>query len=388
MVVDSLADEVGKRAAGRESQGLGAPVQSVVESDLNRLHDGNDLLDEGRAHKCSIEDPPALFAFGGNRARRGPSHDCATDDDKSLYEQGMDLWTAASAVSWRDLRQQLIERGELVVKQSKKQGRGHSAYSPIQIASGVVSGQVVPRWTLLGALVCYRGMNERTEGLIRTSTTLIRLLKSATDFEAQFADLDGVADFSSAQWKMLGVWATNGWPVVRLPADLARQFEETDPPDRDYEDDFKTMVIEVEAESLLVGFHTQRDAIDATSRMIRNVWYVLAEHLDKSTFDGIRVDVHTPSAKANKKRGRKYYPGVEYIIGPTRKIHLGEYEPQERSGGERQGWTLSTRTLVKGFWRHQAHGPQHSLRKVIWVQPYWRGPDDAPPIVTTTEIVP
>lgn len=35
----------------------------------------------------------------------------------------MDLWTAASAVSWRDLRQKLIEHGELVVKQSKKQGR-------------------------------------------------------------------------------------------------------------------------------------------------------------------------------------------------------------------------------------------------------------------------
>lgn len=40
--------------------------------------------------------------------------------DKALYEQGLDLWTASSSVSWRDLRRQLIESGELVVKQSRK----------------------------------------------------------------------------------------------------------------------------------------------------------------------------------------------------------------------------------------------------------------------------
>ena len=42
------------------------------------------------------------------------------DYDKALYEQGLDLWTAASSVTWRDLRKQLIEKGQLVVKKSKR----------------------------------------------------------------------------------------------------------------------------------------------------------------------------------------------------------------------------------------------------------------------------
>lgn len=45
------------------------------------------------------------------------------DYDKALYEQGLELWTASSSVSWRDLRQQLIESGALVVQHSKKHRR-------------------------------------------------------------------------------------------------------------------------------------------------------------------------------------------------------------------------------------------------------------------------
>lgn len=34
--------------------------------------------------------------------------------------------------------------------------------------------------------------------------------------------------------------------------------------------------------------------------------------------------------------------------------------------------------LVRGHWRRQAHGPRHSLRKMIWVQPHIRMPTGAP----------
>ncbi len=36
------------------------------------------------------------------------------------------------------------------------------------------------------------------------------------------------------------------------------------------------------------------------------------------------------------------------------------------------------RTLVMGHYRNQPHGPGRSERKVIWIQPHWRGPEDAP----------
>jgi len=34
--------------------------------------------------------------------------------------------------------------------------------------------------------------------------------------------------------------------------------------------------------------------------------------------------------------------------------------------------------LVRGHWRNQAHGPGRMARKRIWIQPYWKGPEDMP----------
>lgn len=36
------------------------------------------------------------------------------------------------------------------------------------------------------------------------------------------------------------------------------------------------------------------------------------------------------------------------------------------------------RSLVRGHWRNQPHGPRSSLRKWIHIEPFWRGPEDAP----------
>ena len=35
------------------------------------------------------------------------------------------------------------------------------------------------------------------------------------------------------------------------------------------------------------------------------------------------------------------------------------------------------RLLVRGHWKNQAHGPGMTLRKLIHVEPYWRGPEMA-----------
>lgn len=49
-----------------------------------------------------------------------------------------------------------------------------------------------------------------------------------------------------------------------------------------------------------------------------------------------------------------------------------------------RGGIPSVRTLVRGHWKKQPHGPQSSLRKVIWREPYWRGPLDGPTLVRPT----
>lgn len=44
------------------------------------------------------------------------------------------------------------------------------------------------------------------------------------------------------------------------------------------------------------------------------------------------------------------------------------------SGGA--SWKLDSRFVVRGHWRNQAYGPEHSLRRKQWIEPYWKGPED------------
>jgi len=42
---------------------------------------------------------------------------------------------------------------------------------------------------------------------------------------------------------------------------------------------------------------------------------------------------------------------------------------------------LAYQYCVRGHPRNQAFGPGHSLRKLIWIEPFWKGPKDAPILV-------
>ena len=44
--------------------------------------------------------------------------------------------------------------------------------------------------------------------------------------------------------------------------------------------------------------------------------------------------------------------------------------------GKRRSMTVQG--MVRGHYKGQHHGPQNSLYKVIWREPFWRGPEDAP----------
>lgn len=49
---------------------------------------------------------------------------------------------------------------------------------------------------------------------------------------------------------------------------------------------------------------------------------------------------------------------------------------------ERGGKSPTVQSLVRGHWKWQAHGKELQLRKWIHVEPYWRGPEDAPIVVS------
>ena len=66
-----------------------------------------------------------------------------------------------------------------------------------------------------------------------------------------------------------------------------------------------------------------------------------------------------------------------YKLGKPLKLDCRD-AVRDYAEGVRPQSKLSVQVLVRGHWRRQAHGPEHSLRKWLWIEPFWRGPEDAP----------
>ncbi len=69
-----------------------------------------------------------------------------------------------------------------------------------------------------------------------------------------------------------------------------------------------------------------------------------------------------------------------YQLGTTPSIDcresIAEYMRTGRAGGP-----VSVQVMIAGHWRNVPHGPGRELRRVQWIEPHWRGPDDAPILV-------
>jgi hypothetical protein len=77
--------------------------------------------------------------------------------------------------------------------------------------------------------------------------------------------------------------------------------------------------------------------------------------------------------KNEKERLKRLEDTPSWVVGTKVTI-----DPQLREGvrtGAGVRWTLKYRTLVRGHWRNQAHGPQLTLRRRTWIEPHVRGKD-------------
>jgi hypothetical protein len=83
----------------------------------------------------------------------------------------------------------------------------------------------------------------------------------------------------------------------------------------------------------------------------------------------------TPAAVVlkNNNRPRKRESIFALVQLAASSNRLGR-PPRQGAGG----WLITARQDVSGHFKLQAHGPSRSLRRLIWVNAYERGPDDAP----------
>ncbi len=69
--------------------------------------------------------------------------------------------------------------------------------------------------------------------------------------------------------------------------------------------------------------------------------------------------------------------GARYLLAQPVTIDLRETLREALTGKRRGGGVPKHQFLVRGHPRQQAWGPQHSLRRYKWIEPYWKGDPEA-----------
>lgn len=83
-------------------------------------------------------------------------------------------------------------------------------------------------------------------------------------------------------------------------------------------------------------------------------------------------------ARTNRERGVKEPEHRITIIGKPLKIDCRSHIREYLSGKTRRVAPPSVQTIVRGHYKRQVIGVGRMGRKVIWVEPYWRGDENAP----------
>ena len=120
------------------------------------------------------------------------------------------------------------------------------------------------------------------------------------------------------------------------------------------------------------------DDLDRIPEWILNVVLYMTSSEVRSETKATNLEYVALTDRLNKAKGTKREKIKERrrSLDPSYRIILGVGVPRLSMQGT--GTNLLVRTLVAGHWRNQVCGPKNTLRKHIWIQPFWRGPDLAP----------
>ena len=94
--------------------------------------------------------------------------------------------------------------------------------------------------------------------------------------------------------------------------------------------------------------------------------------------NGDRRRVGSLKKKSRHRRGGLYPTNQEYVVGKPVQIDLSGRVCDYISHGGKTGSKLQIQGVVRGHWKNQPCGVGRSDRKFIHIEPYWRGPEDAP----------
>lgn len=102
------------------------------------------------------------------------------------------------------------------------------------------------------------------------------------------------------------------------------------------------------------------DTISQSSLMLVSMITALGHRLTRV--------VQPSGSRGERRRAERELPGL-------RVLELASGASVQRGHAS---INYSHRWMVRGHWRLQPHGPERSLRKPIWIDPYVKGPEDKP----------
>lgn len=111
--------------------------------------------------------------------------------------------------------------------------------------------------------------------------------------------------------------------------------------------------------------------------------------LDGRLIVGVHAEMETIGSAASSKHGnairRKRGAPKSWVFRLTRDVRI-DARSAVREYAIGRGKSLTIQCLVRGHWKSQPHGPGLSQRKLIHIEPYWRGPEDAPIAVRSHKV--
>jgi hypothetical protein len=138
-------------------------------------------------------------------------------------------------------------------------------------------------------------------------------------------------------------------------------------------DEVGEQAFQCQVKHLTLKFNYHR--IPAYMRLVANaIMYLTAENADL-----LKVPAREPHRKARtearERRTLLPYTEVGSRLKFSKQISDQANMVSRAESGDHIGRQHSYRYPVSGHWRWQVHGVGRSMRKHIWVEPHWRGPD-------------
>lgn len=78
--------------------------------------------------------------------------------------------------------------------------------------------------------------------------------------------------------------------------------------------------------------------------------------------------------KGNHRHGPPDLSQARFLLAPPVSVDVRKHVLEALAEGK-AGHVPRVQFLVRGHWRQQAHGAGRAMRKTIWIEPHWKGPE-------------